>query len=584
MKNFIKVTVAYLMAAIVSFGLCYGIYYLALPTMNFESAGFYFFFTIVFAIFAGTFGCAAYVAHEIRADRIVAESRAKGERVGYYEVKMAKRHLLSWLIPLILACVALIGFIVGIISGWDLFQDQNYRNIMTDRVIEKDIADYKVTADNFPKIEVVGYNNVDGSDFSDTASYLADYKFGQLGAKATQYVLKEGNLQTIDGVNYKVYPTGYAGYFKWKDNKENGCQDYILVNADEKISKDTDSAKVKTLTKPIIYSDDAFWGYDLDRKIRFSYPTKIFSEKFFEVDDNGNPYYIVPFYKHSVGLFYGKTVEEVLVLDANTGVGTVYAPENLPEWVNAIYSPERMIQQYNWYTSYIHGWWNSFVKQKDVTQLTYNAEQNGNTYKAYNLFTINGETWFYVGETSVSKDESNMGFIIGNLKTGKVERYTFPSAEEYSVMRNFEGNEKVKAYDYIASFPMVINVDGVPTFASTLKNQAGATKAYAFMELENINNVSINSNFDIAYEEYIKSLNPELVEIANKFAEVNGVVTEIRSMNINGTTSFYLFVNGQVYSVSAKDNEKIILVNVGNSVTLTVAENATGEIIPAKLK
>lgn len=85
-------------------------------------------------------------------------------------------------------------------------------------------------------------------------------------------------------------------------------------------------------------------------------------------------------------------------------------------------------------------------------------------------------------------------------------------------------------------------------------------------------------------EEYIKSLNPELVEIANKFAEVNGVVTEIRSMNINGTTSFYLFVNGQVYSVSAKDNEKIILVNVGNSVTLTVAKNATGEIIPAKLK
>lgn len=167
------------------------------------------------------------------------------------------------------------------------------------------------------------------------------------------------------------------------------------------------------------------------------------------------------------------------------------------------------------------------------------------------------------------------------MKTGKIEEYTailengnsFSTAEEYSVMTSFQEDEPVKAYEYVAGFPMVVNIDGKLTYAATLKNEAGATKAYSFMELANVNNVITNSNFDTAYNKYV-----------DKQLEKIGVLQEIRTANIDGTTLYYLYIDGQVYSVSVKDNENIVLKNVGDTVTLNIAKVNDTPIIPAKLK
>ena len=581
MKNFLKTFGGYSLAVVGTaiFGIV--AYSLFLPAMNFESMGFYVFWAAVFGAMTGFFKLASISAHERRSDKIVSEKKEAGESIWRYDVKEAKRHSLSWKIPSMIAMAMLAVFVLGCISGLRIFNVGSSCNLIGGSIEKKDVSEYWVGVEHMPKVEVVGYDDTTGGEFKDTASYLATYAFGDLGLDSTQYVLKEGNFQTIGDVNYKAYPVGHADILKWNKNKEKGCGDYILINADKKVVKETENSSVKKFAKPIIYSDSAFFGQDLDRHIRLQYPTKIFNEKFFEINDNNEAFYIVPFYTHTIGLFGGKVVEEVMILDANTGLSEVFATNNLPKWVNAIYSPERLIKYYNLNAKYMGGFWNGWFGQEGVSQLTYNSNVEGsdNNYKAYALFAVNGETYFCTGKTSVSTDESNMGFIIGNLKTGVIEAYTskngnnFSTAEEYSVMKSFQEDEPVKAYGYVAGFPMVVNVEGKLTYVSTLKSHAGATKAYSFMELANVNNVITNSNFDTAYDKYV-----------DKQIEKIGVLEEIRTANIDGTTLYYLYIDGQVYSVSVKDNENVVLKNVGDLVTLNIAKSESDSIIPAKLK
>ena len=75
--------------------------------------------------------------------------------------------------------------------------------------------------------------------------------------------------------------------------------------------------------------------------------------------------------------------------------------DNIPTWVDKVYSAELLTQLYDYYGTLKHGYFNSILGQKDCLQAT-----NG-----YNYIALDDDVWVYTGVTSVSGDQSNVGFV-----------------------------------------------------------------------------------------------------------------------------------------------------------------------------
>ena len=119
--------------------------------------------------------------------------------------------------------------------------------------------------------------------------------------------------------------------------------------------------------------------------------------------------------------------------------------------IDNVFYADLVIEQVNDWGSYKNGFFNSIFGQKNVV----------NTTEGYNYLALNDDIYLYTGITSVSTDESNLGFILTNLRTGKTTYYEVPGAEEYSAMDSAKG--QVQEKNYTSTFPLLINLNGRPT-------------------------------------------------------------------------------------------------------------------------
>ena len=227
------------------------------------------------------------------------------------------------------------------------------------------------------------------------------------------------------------------------------------------------------------------------RKLRFSYPTKIFDGFMsFEIDEDGNPYFIISCLEPKIFPFGAMDVSEVIIFDPCTGESEIYAVEDAPEWVDAVFSGDLAEQKYNWHGTLSGGFWNSIIGNKDCKQTT----------DDYGYIVIGDDVWYFTGVTSVTSDESNIGFIISNARTGEYKYYPVVGAEEYSAMRAAEGEVQEKGY--VASFPSLINVKGQATYIMVLKDAGGLVKLYALVNVEQYGIVATGSTQAEAMKAY----------------------------------------------------------------------------------
>ena len=183
---------------------------------------------------------------------------------------------------------------------------------------------------------------------------------------------------------------------------------------------------------------------NLFRKIRFDYPTKIFGEISFELDNEGKPYWVIPTLKFK-GVEIMKDVEGAIILDPVTGKSKYYNTKNIPKWVDHVYSANLLIEKINDWGLYKDGYFNSIFGQKNVVATT----------KGYNYTVIDDDVYLYTGITSVASDESNLGFVLSNMRTQETKFYNVPGAEEYSAMGSAKG--QVQQMNYSPTFPLLIN-------------------------------------------------------------------------------------------------------------------------------
>lgn len=416
----------------------------------------------------------------------------------------------------------------------------------------------KVETRNFTDdIKEVSYDKIPLLD-KDSASIIGTRVMGTMVDMVSQYEVDDMYSQ----INYKekpvrVTPLRYGNLIKWFTNHKNGIPAYI------RIDMTTQEAECVRLTEGIKYSKSDHFSRYIYRHLRFAYPTYIFDDINFEIDDNGTPYWVCPVKKYNIGLFGGQTVGRVVLCNAVTGEMTDYSVDEVPTWVDKVYSAELLIGLYDYNGSLKHGFINSVLSQKDCLKTT----------DGYNYIALEDDVWVYTGITSVGQDNSNVGFVLMNQRTMETRYYEVSGAEEYSAMDSAKG--RVQNLGYTATFPLIINISGQPTYFMALKDGAGLVKSYAMLNIEKYQNVAIGDSVLQCESNYIKLLKdngiveeqqPEVKETK----KVKDIISKIMPVVIDGNTHMYIMLSqsDSIYEVDVSKYVDIIKYSEGMEITL----------------
>lgn len=523
--------------ATIIFALIY--YYVMLPPLNISSPFFWFSLFFVVSIYVVISGV-GNLANLGRFDQ-----KGVFHRNPHYKTDQSLKVILK-----VFAFIFLGIFIVNTASS-AMFNSKAYANRIS--IIEDANFIEDVLPVDFDKVALLD---------KDSSRKLGDRVMGQLPELVSQFNVS--NLYTQNNYNEnieRVTPLEYADIFKYFANRKDGITGYIKVNSV------TGESTLQRTDKGLKYMRSAYFNDNLRRKLRFDYPTLIFGEKTFEIDDNNNPYWIVPVLKYK-GVGLRKEVSDVIIFNPVDGKSTKYKVEDVPSWVDHVYSSELIIEQVNDWGRYKNGFINSVFGQKGVVATT----------EGYNYLIKDEDVYMTTGITSAVSDESNVGFILTNLRTKETKFYEVPGAEEYSAMDSAMG--QVQQMDYKATFPILINLNNKPTYIISLKDAAGLVKMYAFVDLVDYQKVTVTDSskgIEVAARNYLGSDVDQTRERLEKIIEIKSINNYI----IDGNTYLYIIdINNDKYKVNLKVNENILpFIKVRDQLSIVYYKDEINEII-----
>ena len=482
-------------------------YYVKLPALNIHSAGFWKF--LLFLIFVGT---VLQLISKLKRENITVSQAGisfTGDKKVFRSVKWG----------VIAFGAVLLAYIIGSILSSPIVNAGKYQRLMPveEREFQTDIAE-------------VDYTTIPLLD-KDSATILGERKMGSMIDMVSQFEVSNEYTQiNYNGRPVRVTPLRYASLIKWITNQSNGIPAYLLMDMT------TQDTQIIKLEQPIRYSKSEHFNRNLYRHLRFHYPTYIFDDQiFFEIDEEGTPYWVCPVKKFNIGLFGGQTVGKVVLCNAVTGECTAYDVEDVPTWVDKVYSAERLVQLYNYYGTLKNGYFNSILSQRGCVQTT-----NG-----YNYLALDDDVWVYTGVTSVNGDQSNVGFVLMNQRTMETRFYTVEGAIEDSAMSSAEGH--VQHLNYNATFPLLVNIASEPTYIMALKDAAGLVKMYAMANVQKYQIVAIGDTVRECERNYRELLRTNGIEAESGDAQsmsVSGTIESYASVVIDGNTHFYLCLSG----------------------------------------
>lgn len=473
----------------------------------------------------------------------------------------------SW-VPVV---IALVG-VLGAVASLSIFPGNaaKYANVLQTQ-----------DADFAQDIQQVDYSEIPIID-RDSAALLGNRAMGNIPEYVSQFEIA-GTYSQINyqGTPVRVSPLGYADLFKWLTNRAEGIPAYALVDMTTQ-----DAQIVKLGDRAIFYSRSEPLARNIDRYVQLKYPFYMFDEKSFEIDEDGQPWWICPVQTRTIGLFGGTTIERVVMVNATTGECTDLAIDDVPQWVDRAYPAELLIQQYNWSGKYQDGWLNSWLGQKNVVQTTPGTDGN----VGYNYIAKDDDVWVYTGVTSATADNSIVGFVLVNQRTAESHYYPVAGATEESAMQSAEG--AVQNLRYSATFPILINVSEQPTYFMALKDNAGTVKKFAMVDIQHYQNVATGDTVAETQKSY-QAMLATSGALSTDAAEANmeeatGVIRSMTQAVMDGNSHFYVTLDGvdgifdfaipgQLGIVGYKEGDTITLKYVKGDTTNSVQEIDTSK-------
>lgn len=507
-------------------------FYIELPPLNLQSAAFYSFFLFISVVYCATAVLTSGIFRQADSGRTF--------------WKLLKS---SCTVPLLVIAAVFAVYVVGGLLSSVIIRAGAYSNLLA-------VENGDFVAD----IQEISFDQIPMLD-RDSSQKLGDRKLGELSDMVSQFEVANNYTQ----INYqsrpvRVTPLEYGDVFKWFNNRAKGLPAYLVIDMVDQ------SVDVVRLENGMRYSTCDHFSHNLYRHLRFNFPTFIFNEPSFEIDDQGTPFWVCSRIVKRIGLFGGTDIQGAVLVNAVTGECEYY--EEVPNWVDGVYSASIIMEQYDYHGTYQGGFLNSLFGQKNVTVTT----------DGYNYIAMNDDVYVYTGITSVGGDQSNIGFILTNQRTKGTKYYPCAGAAEYSAMSSAEG--VVQHLTYSATFPLLLNVNDQPTYFIALKDNAQLVKMYAMVNVEQYQIVATGSTVAECKVNYQKQLlENNLIADGSVIVADNtasGTVTDIRSAVIDGNTLYYVQLDekGPYYCIAASDAESVILLNTGDRVTITFASGA----------
>lgn len=533
-----KMILAGVAAVLVVLIAAFGYYYVVLPPINIHAPGFWWFVIVVAVVAAAVIGLAGMKTTEYYKEWAGRDWKQK--KIEFKSKTAENVFKLFCFITLALVVI----FIAGSILSSEIVNASAYQKLLT-------VQDRNFTED----IKEVSYDQIPILD-KDSATTIGNRVMGTMVDMVSQFEVSDNYAQ----INYqnkpvRVSPLQYGSIIKWVTNHSKGIPAYI------RIDMTTQQAECVRLEEGIKYSTSDHFGRNIYRHLRFAYPTYIFDDINFEIDENGTPYWICPVKKYNIGLFGGVTIGRVVLCNAITGEMTDYAVEDVPQWVDKVFAADLLIQLYDYHGTLKHGFLNSVLSQKDCLVTT----------DGYNYIALDDDVWVYTGITSVGQDKSNVGFVLMNQRTMETRYYVVSGAEENSAMSSAEG--KVQHLGYSATFPLLINVGGEPTYFMALKDSSGLVKSYAMLNIEKYQTVAIGDSVSECEDNYRKLMADSgiLAEEQPKQEEKQaaGKIEKIIQTVIDGNSHFYIMLEGQkgIFDVPVAELVDIVRYNTGDFIT-----------------
>lgn len=524
------------LAVTLLFGVVY--FYLALPPLNLQAEEFYIFLFLM---------CAVYILSALVTSGMDLQGRG-GFKEYFHFIK-------SQCLPVgILVVVLLVVMVVGQLVSSPIFRASAYRDLLT-----PDTGDFAadITQISFDKIPTLD---------RDSAEYLSDRQMGTLSDMVSQFEYSDDSTQiNYQGRPVRVAPIAYADLIKWFTNRGSGLPAYVIVDMV------TQEATVARLTDGIKYSFSEPLNRNIMRHLRFHFPTFLFAEPEFEINEEGHPYWIAPRIAKTIGLFGGTDIIGAVLVDAVTGECVYYDAADAPTWVDNLFDPELVMLQYDYHGTLVNGFINSIFGQRDVTQTT----------QGYNYIAMNDDVYMYTGVTSANADQSNLGFLLCNLRTKETKYYSAPGATEYAAMASAMG--VVQDLGYIATFPILLNIGGEPTYFIPMKDAANLVKTYAMVNVSRYDIVAIGATVSECERAYARLLSSKGISTTPGVSGITatGTVAELRSAVLEGNTYYFIRLEGEqvFYSVSAAQNPLAVILNIGDRVSIEHTPAESGQEI-----
>ena len=451
-------------------------------------------------------------------------------------------------VPFFVVAALIVTALVGALTSWVVLRAKDYQALLP------------IDSGSFAsEIEEVSYDRIPMLD-RDSAEKLGDRKLGELADMVSQFEVAENYTQiNYHGRPVRVTPLRYGDIIKWFNNRSEGLPAYLIIDMV------TQNVEVVRLDEGMKYTTAEHFSRNLYRHLRFQYPTFMFEEPVFEIDEDGTPYWVCAKKEKTIGLFGGTDNNGAVLVNAVTGESE-YLTEP-PEWVDHVYSAELIIEQYDYYGMYHNGFINSILGQRDVTVTT----------DGYNYIAEGDDVYLYTGVTSVGGDESNVGFLLSNQRTKETKYYPCAGATEYSAMDSAEG--QVQNLRYTATFPLLLNVAEQPTYFMALKDASELVKMYAMVNVNQYQIVATGATVaecELNYRQMLRQSNlisddqtgiDQPVETDRRSLE--GVIAEIRSAVVDGNSIYFLRFTGETdftVRMSAADVPYAPLLNAGDRV------------------
>ncbi len=518
------------------FGL--GYFYFELPALNFHAEEFY-----VFAFLL----CAVYCVCA------VLTSGFQGEGVKGYFGFVKKQCT----VPFLVLAALIAAIVIGGLTSWVVIRAGSYSKLL-------DVQ----TGDFAAEVEEISYDQIPMLD-EDSAARLGSRVLGELSDMVSQFEI----LPSYTQINYQGRPVrvtslAYGDLIKWFTNRSDGLPAYLIIDMV------TQEAEVVRLDEGMKYTTAEHFGRNLYRHLRFHFPTYMFADPVFEINEEGDPYWVCPRMVKTIGLFGGTDIQGAVLVDAVTGECTYY--EEVPSWVDHVYDAEMIMEQYDYYGMYKNGFLNSIFGQRDVTLTT----------DGYNYIAIGDDVYMYTGVTSVTSDQSNIGFILSNQRTKETRFYSVSGATEQSARESAQS--QVQQMSYIATFPLLLNIADQPTYFMALKGADGLVKMYAMVNVQQYNIVETGGTVAECEANYRRTLadnglisDGEAEAAPSDQEEVSGAIAEIRTAVLDGNSYYFLRLEGQdtFYAVNAAENPLAVILNAGDQVTIAYTAGEGGGIL-----